>query len=182
MFKKLLNWTKEFFESSTPKAALAVIDGKLSVKNYNKAFVNDVRDKMGDVTNDKTDEEVIELYVGHEVAEKEEPRLEVLHLGMHADGRVKMSLDWNNAFIKQCKRAGFDAESEETIVNMYLNSLVGKRDEDSVDPESTEEIFEQIDDETKRELEEARETLGLKDKAKPRRRSYRSNSKRVVIK
>lgn len=175
----LLDFILAPFRSSKPKASLVVEEGHLKVKSYNKAFVEDLRSKMGDLTLDKSDAEVIEIYVGHEVAEKEEPKLEVLHLGLHSDGRVKMTLDWNPAFIKQCRRLGFEGETEELLVNMYLNSLVGKSD-DGVDPEVTEEIFEQIDETTRREMEEARIQAGLEPSVGKKRRRYRTGRAKVV--
>ena len=40
--------------------------------------------------------------------------------GIHDDGQVRFEMAWNKAFIKNIKRHGFEAESEEISVQQFL--------------------------------------------------------------
>lgn len=96
---------------------------QLSVKDYNQAFVRKLRAEMGDLTENKTDEQVIEIYVSRDRIDREDPKLEVLHMGLDQDGRVKMKLDWNKAFIRHLAENGIQAPTDEEAVQVYLARL-----------------------------------------------------------
>lgn len=58
------------------------------------------------------------------------------------DGRVEFAISWNTAFIERLKRAGFDATTEEELVQLFFmsarmlpESLLDE--DDTVNPEAT---------------------------------------------
>lgn len=56
--------------------------------------------------------------------EEETPRIDIKGDGIGPDGQARLELDWNDAFIKHLKEHGYTGETEEDIVNMYLNSIM----------------------------------------------------------
>ena len=73
-------------------------------RSFNAAFVKKARAELGTVADDKDDLRVVRVYFDRQNIEHEEPRLDVLHTGIDEDGRVKMKLDWNKAFIRHLPR------------------------------------------------------------------------------
>jgi hypothetical protein len=63
--------------------------------------------------------------------------------GPGADGRIEFSISWNVEFIKQLRSAGFEAETEEAMVQMFFvsarmipeNPLLNE-DDDTINPEA----------------------------------------------
>lgn len=58
--------------------------------------------------------------------------------GFEADGRVKVTFNWNKAFIEQIEAIGFKAETDEDTVQLFFYtsqmrpSLMGEPDEDPI--------------------------------------------------
>lgn len=148
--------------SLEPWADLQYVDGKLSVVDFNDAFVDSLRVKFGDlITEEMTDQAIVQLYVDRENIEREEPRLEVLHLGIEDDGQLKIKLDWNKAFINLLLKNGFSGETEDEIIKNYLARLTtetadleGELD-DVLTRDQINEAFREIDVEAQREFDEA---------------------------
>lgn len=157
---------------SEPWADLQFIDGKLKVVDYNPAFVKKLRVQFGDLVTDETsDDNVVKLYVDRENLEREEPRLEVIHMGIEEDGQLKIKLDWNKAFIDHLKKNGITGETEDEAIKEYLSRLTTQTaDEqgelpDVLTRDQINEAFRDLDDELQKELDEAEAQA-----KKPRRR------------
>jgi len=146
-------WNKHLGGKSTPWADISYVGKKVTVRNYNAAFVQDLRASLGDLTIGKTDEEVVNLFSDRENLELEEPRLEVVHNGVNADGLVKVTLNWNRAFISHLAKLGIAGENEEESVHAYLKMVSPRGTDDHQD--DLDEAFSDIDNEAQAELEEA---------------------------
>jgi hypothetical protein len=106
-------------------------DGTLEVTGWNHAYVRDLRTRLpSDLTNGKTDSEVVQLWVDRYNHEHVEPKLEVLHSGIEADGRIKMKLEWNTAFVRLLQERGIAGDTEEKMVENYLAMMTRKVDAD----------------------------------------------------
>lgn len=165
-------------ENDKPLANIVVVDRKMIVKSYNAAFVEDLRKTLGDLTLDKTDDEVVKLFVDRENEEFEEPRLDVVHSGITEEGQVQMKLDWNRAFIKHLKQNGITADTEEEAVNKYLSLItkqVAEEDTslfDAMDPHSAQR---EMDEMLAAELEQAAKQV--EDAQRATRKAERQNRK-----
>lgn len=171
-------WHKFLGGKATPWADVRYLDGKMSLKNYNKAFVEMLRHKHGDLTEGKDDSAVIKLFTDRENIEHEEPKLDVKHSGITEDGRVKMELDWNPAFIRHLADNGIIAETEDEAIQKYLAMLTHQVAEDitpdMLSKDDVDAAFHDLDAEAAAELVEAARQVaeqaeGIK-KRKPRRR------------
>lgn len=145
-----------------PWADLQFSGDKLVVVDYNPAFVTKLRSQFGDLINDETsDDDVVKLYVDRENLEREEPRLEVLHLGIEEDGQLKIKLDWNKAFIDHLRKNGITAESEDDAIKEYLSRLTTETADmqgelpDVLTRDQINEAFRDMDNTAQRELDEA---------------------------
>ena len=169
-------WHKYLGGKSTPWASIRYVKGRLSVEAYNKAFTDDLRSKLGDLTDDKDDAAVVQLYTDRENIEQEEPRLDVKHSGITDDGRIKMELDWNPSFIKHLAQNGIVAETEDEAVQMYLALLTHDVSDDmlpeggGVTRDDVDAAFREIEEETKAELEIAAQSIADHNATKPRRK------------
>lgn len=157
---------------SEPWADLQYSNGKLTVVDYNAAFVTKLRTQFGDLINeDTTDDEVVKLYIDRENIEREEPRLEVLHMGIEDDGQLRIKLDWNKAFIDHLKKNGITGETEDEAIKEYLSRLTTQTaDEEGELPDvlsrdQINEAFKDLDNELQKEYDEAAAQV-----KKPRRR------------
>lgn len=145
-----------------PKVELGYEDGKMVVKSYNQAFVEEQRKLLGDLAEGRSDEQVIQLFLDRDALDKEEPRLDVVHMGIEADGKVKVQLDWNRAFIKHLRDNGITADTEDEAVQKYLtmltlNELQGELEpEEFYSKEQLEAAFGELDKQLEAELEEAK--------------------------
>ena len=152
-------WHKHLGGQSAPWADISYVDGAMRVKAYNKAFVNKLIDKLGVLTDGKTDDEIVNLFVSRENIKAEEPRLDVKHSGITEDGRIKMELDWNSSFIHHLAENGITAETEDEAVQKYLSLLTHKvADDITTDMLSREDVdaaFHDLDEEAAAELAEA---------------------------
>jgi hypothetical protein len=151
-------WNKYLGGRKKPWIDLQYVDGKLVGKDFNKAFIESVKKKHEDLTVEMNDQQVVELFLGRENLDIEEPRLEVLHSGITEDGRVKMTLDWNTAFIRHLADNGIMAETEEEAIQQYMSLLTHNIAEDmheGISKNHLDEAFKDLEAETLRELEEA---------------------------
>jgi hypothetical protein len=159
-------WKKLFSkpepEDVEPKAQLEYIDDKLRVTNYNKAFVNNLRQKLGDLTTGLDDEGVVKLFVDRENLERDPPRLSIVHLGIEADGRIRTELDWNHSFIMHLRENGITGETDDECIESYLNLLAlnQRQVQDEFIPEmftkeQVEAAFKEIDQQAEAELKDA---------------------------
>ena len=153
-------WHKFLGGKSTPWADLKYVDSRVEVKSYNKAFADKLRGKFGaDLTEGKDDSAIIKLFSDRENIENEDPRLDVKHSGITEDGRIKMELDWNPAFIRHLADNGIAAETEDEAVQMYLSMLTHQLDSDvtpdMLSREDVDAAFHDLDAEAAAELEEA---------------------------
>jgi hypothetical protein len=161
--------------SDEPWADLQFTDGKLKVVDYNQAFVKKLRSQFGDLVTDQTsDDDVVKLYVDRENLEREEPRLEVLHMGIEEDGQLKIKLDWNKAFIDHLRKNGIVGETEDEAIKEYLSRLTTETADaqgeigDVLTREQINEAFREIDIVAESELEEA--ASQAKNRGRGRRR------------
>jgi hypothetical protein len=122
---------RQFMEKE-PRVDQSFADNKLTVNSYNIAWVDKLRWDLGDLTLNKTDEEIVQLYVDRENLAHEEPYLKVEHMGIDEEtGKIKMKLDWNQAFVKLLRdNAGIVAENEEEAIQAYLLRLTMDVSED----------------------------------------------------
>jgi hypothetical protein len=172
-------WNKYLGGKSTPWADISYIGKKVKVRSYNQSFVDDLKSRMGDLIDGKTDDEIVKLFSDRENLELEEPRLDVLHSGISDDGRIKMKLDWNQAFIRHLADNGIIAETEEEAIEMYLSLLVSNR-KNEISNEDVDAAFGDINAEAIAELEEAARQIEEKNaergrvrvRKKPRRRKF----------
>jgi hypothetical protein len=153
-----------------------MIDGKMSVEDYNKSFADNLKKRFGDQLIDgKTDDQIVELYISRENIQYEEPFLEVKHSGITDDGRIKMEMDWNTAFIKHLAANGIEAETEEEAVQKYLSLLTSNALEHEGVSEEDAELRDQLEAETQAELEIAAQQLmdSFAEKKQTRKRAYK---------
>ena len=169
-------------ENAKPTANIVFVDRKMVVKSYNTAFVEDLRKTLGDLTVDKSDDEVVKIFVERENEEYEEPRLDVVHSGITEDGHVQMKLDWNQSFIRHLKQNGIEGETEEDAVNKYL-SLITKQaaDEsgllDAMDPHAAQrEIDEMLAAELDQAAKQVEDAQKATRKAERKTRQYRKRA------
>lgn len=168
-----------------PWADINYVAGRMKVNAYNKRFVDDLRQKMGDLTEGLSDDDVIKLFTDRENIELEEPKLDVVHSGIDEDGRIKMQLDWNPAFIRHLADNGIQAETEEEAIQMYLSLLTHQAAEDIIpemlSKEDVEAAFHDLTEEATAELAEAarqieeRSTAIKKSRKTPRKRTTKGS-------
>lgn len=158
-----------------PWADLQFLNGKLVVVDYNDPFVKNLRATLGDLVDDETsDDVVVQLYVDRENLEREEPRLEILHMGIEEDGQLKIKLDWNKAFIDHLRKNGIVGETEDDAIKAYLSRLTTETADiegelgDVLTRDQINEAFRDIDNVAQRELDDA--AASVKNAKKPRRR------------
>ena len=116
------------------------------VTEFNAAYLQRAKETLETFTvvSDKSDKEIVQMYYDREkIQNSTDPYLKIVHHEIK-DGRIRLELDWNTAFIDQLRSLGFPAGDEEDMVRDYLQSL-------------TMEQFEQRIEELKRELGELTE-------------------------
>jgi hypothetical protein len=180
-------WNKYLGGKDTAWADINYAGGKMIVKAYNDKFVDNLRVKMGDLCDGLSNEDVIKLFSDRENIELEEPKLEVLHSGIDEDGRIKMELDWNTAFIRHLAENGIQAETEEEAVQMYLSLLTHQAADDIIpemlSKEDVDAAFHDLTVEAAAELEEAARQVEERashiknNKTKPRRRTVKGSGR-----
>lgn len=158
IFSKI--WNKYLGGKKKSWADIAIVDGKMQVKAYNDEFLSKLKIKLGDgICDGKSNEEIVKLFYDRENITLEEPKLEVIHSGIMEDGRIRMELDWNSAFIKQLSDNGIVAETEDEAVQLYLSLLTHQHGDDitqsMLSKEDVDSAFRDLDLETEAELAEA---------------------------
>ena len=53
----------------------------------------------------------------------EEPRIEIIGSDYDPENGIKMTMDWNDAFIKQLKQSGYSGTSDEAVVQKWLQQV-----------------------------------------------------------
>lgn len=159
-----------------PWADLQFSGGKLVIVDYNQAFVSKLKSSFGDLIDDtSTDEDIVKLYVDRENLDREEPRLEVVHMGIEEDGQLKIKLDWNKAFINHLQKNGISGETEDEAIKAYLARLTTETADnegelsDVISRDQINEAFRDIDNVAQRELDEA--AAQIKTTGRRRRKS-----------
>ena len=71
-----------------------------------------------------------------------EPWIDIRGYSQEVDGRLKIELDWNDAFIEQCKKEGLSGTSDEQIIQKYLSLLTHNIDQQIQDQSGSETAFE----------------------------------------
>lgn len=71
-----------------------------------------------------------------------EPWVDVRGLTDVNDGRFKIEMDWNDAFIEECKLQGISGTSEEQIIQKYLSLLAKNIDDQITDDSGADTPFE----------------------------------------
>ena len=150
-------------------------DGQLKAKAFNKAFILEQRARFDTLATGMTDQQVLDLYLGRENLEREEPKLEILHFGIDEAGQLKIKLDWNHAFIRHLKLHGITGETEDEAIENYLARLTRKVDDELnedvtnlVSRQQVEDAFAEIDKELTSELDEVKKELKKKRQYKRR--------------
>ena len=161
----------------TPWADIEYVGKKVKVNDYNKLFLEDLKIKLGNLVDGLSETDIIKLYVERENIELEEPRLDVKHAGISEDGRIKMELDWNTAFIRHLADNGISAETEDEAIQLYLSMLTHHLGDDVTNDmlsrDDVDVAFHDLDAEAAAELEEAARQIsekseGIKKSRKPR--------------
>lgn len=148
----------------SPKIELGYQDGKVIVKSYNKAFVDEQRKIFDELAVGLSDDQVVQLFVNKDSLAKEDPKLEIIHLGIEQDGKVKVELDWNKAFIKHLQENGIIGDDEEEIIKNYLDLLTTNQlQSDDPDEFYTKDqintVFSEIDKEIEAEFNDIKKNL-----------------------
>ena len=155
-------WHKYLGGKATPWASIKYVNGRMSVKAYNKAFADSIRAKHN-IFDENSDDEVVQLFADRETIEQEEPRLDVTHSGITEDGRIKMNLDWNPSFIRHLADNGITAETEEEAVQQYLVLITNVVSQDMLPNKPTrddvDKAFREIEEETAAELQIASDQI-----------------------
>lgn len=157
IFSKI--WNKYLYGKKDAWADIQHKDGKTSVIEYNKKYVDKLRVELGELSENLNDRDTVKLYNDRENIKFEDPKLEVEHMGIDTDGRIKMMLNWNKAFIKHLEDNGIQAETEDQAIHLYLSLLTHQTAEDvttdMLSKESVDAAFYDLDIELRNELEEA---------------------------
>jgi hypothetical protein len=131
----MMSWFTKFwhktFATKTPWAEEVMgADGQLTVLDHNPAYAAQLRGRLPEdiVTTSMTDSEVVKLWVERRNHEMQEPKLEVVHSDITPDGKVKLKLEWNDAFIRLLQNRGFQGESEDDLVQNYLHQVTKTAD------------------------------------------------------
>lgn len=173
-----MNFLKSFWYNyispSKPWVDLGLDGDKVIIKGYNKAFVEQQRVKLGDLSDGRTDEQIAQLFMDRDAIKKEviPPRLDVVHMGIEPDGRVKVSLDWNQEFIQHLAENGITGETEDEAVQNYLQILTTNEmshDTELFSKDQLQQAFSKLDAETEAEFAQATQ----QSKKKSRRRSFK---------
>lgn len=173
-----MNFLKSFWHNyitpSKPWVDLGLAGDKVIVKGFNKSFVEQQRVKLGDLSDGRTDEQIAQLFVDRDSLRREvvPPRLDVIHLGIETDGRVKVKLDWNSEFIQHLAENGITGETDDEAIQNYLQILThdhAVHDPELFSKDQLKAAFEEIDNTTRDELDAAKK----QSMTKSRRRIFK---------
>lgn len=118
-------WHKYSFGSKQPwSIEKKAEDGSLSILDYNYAFLKDIKSRLPEeLILSASDKEVIDIWVARYNYDHVDPKLEVIHAGIDASGKIKMQFEWNTNFIRQCRENGIQGETEDDVIGNYLSML-----------------------------------------------------------
>lgn len=71
-----------------------------------------------------------------------DPWVDVRQIVDMKTGQIKIEMDWNDAFIKECRAQGLSGTTEEDVIRKYLAILTHNLDQQIVDESNTETEFE----------------------------------------
>jgi len=173
-----MNFLKSFWYNyispNKPWVDLGLENEKVIVKGFNKAFVEQQRSKLGDLSDGRTDKQIAQLFIDRDSLKRDAvpPRLDVAHLGIEADGRVKVQLDWNEEFIQHLAENGITGGTEDEAVQNYLQIITNDHvvnDPEMFSRDQLESAFAEMTQTSDAELEEAR----VQSTKKSRRRTFK---------
>lgn len=146
-------WYNKFGGKNTPWVDATFAVGKFVVRGYNQAYVRLAESKVPAFVRKDWDETslVAQFTLDPNKEYEEEPRLDVVHMGLERDGVAKVKLDWNSAFILHLQKNGIEGETEEEAVQLYLQMLTAKKFDE----------FHQEVDETFKDYPDVEEVEGL---------------------
>lgn len=185
--KKLAEVDARLAEIHEPKATETKDEnGTLTVTQWNHAYAEAKRTSMPpELTVGKTDDEIVQLWVDRYNHEHVEPKLEVVHSGIDKMGRIKMKLEWNDAFIRLLQEQGIVGDTEEKMIENYLALMTRKVDAELFDEEEGPKASRELPNESdiERELENMDpEVVKRLEKTLRRRAQLKSPRKRNIDK
>ena len=71
-----------------------------------------------------------------------DPWVDVRQIVDMKTGQIKIEMDWNDAFIKECRAQGLSGTTEEDVIRKYLAILTHNLDQQIMDESNTETEFE----------------------------------------
>jgi hypothetical protein len=136
---ELVRKMEEKLAATVPSAKEEIIDGVLTVTEWNTAYAATKRAVLpAELTNTMTDAEVVKVWVDRRNLELEDPRLEVVHSDITPDGQVKLQLEWNTAFIRLLQTRGFQGDTEDDLVQAYLHQVTNRTDTELFERETAD--------------------------------------------
>jgi hypothetical protein len=183
-----MNWfVKLWHKHFMPKAPWGMeelsTDGLLKVTDYNSAYAQQLRGRLPpEMTGNLTDAEIVKLWVERRNHEKQEPRLEVIHSDISAEGQVTLKLEWNDAFIRLLQNRGFQGDTEDDLVQAYLHVVTKNADERMFNDETSDvPLVAPADDDIEDVLNNTPpETLKAIEKSIRRRAAQRGSKGRTM--
>ena len=139
-------WNKHLFGKDIPWANIKhQTDGSITISDFNHAFVKSVTEKLpSELIENKFDDEIVELWVNRYNLQFESPKLTVVHGKVSENENIELNISWNKAFITQLRSLGFNGDSDEDIIHMYLNSMSNQHkesDENDLDDDLKDELL-----------------------------------------
>lgn len=139
-------WNKHLFGKDIPWANIKhQTDGSITISDFNHAFVKSVTEKLpSELIENKFDDEIVELWVNRYNLQFEMPNLTVVHGKISENDNIELKISWNKAFITQLRTLGFNGDSDEDIIHMYLNSMSNQHkesDENDLDDDLKDELL-----------------------------------------
>lgn len=154
MFSKI--WHK-YFRKDVKWAKVVYEDKRIKITDYNDAFIEHLKNELE--TSETDEDKIIQMYQDRQNIQQEEPLLEVVHSSVDAEGRVKVSLNWNKSFIRQLASNGITGETEDEAIHKYLEMVTAKVDDEfghnQFDLTNFDDAFSDQDRELEEELKEA---------------------------
>ena len=139
-------WNKHLFGKDIPWANIKhQADGSITISDFNHTFVKSVTEKLpSELIENKFDNEIVELWVNRYNLQFESPKLTVVHGKVSENENIELNISWNKAFITQLRSLGFNGDSDEDIIHMYLNSMSNQHkesDENDLEDDLKDELL-----------------------------------------
>jgi hypothetical protein len=117
-------WHKHLGGKNIPWAHEVYEGDELRVLDWNNSYALTIRARLEpELIKSMTDAEVIAMWIERHNHERVEPRLEMVHGRVNADGTISVKLDWNDAFIRMLREQGFEANNEDELIRQYLAKI-----------------------------------------------------------